>query len=155
MLSKTAGIQRPMVVTRCRKPSQTRVRALGFADSQCRTPGLLIPIRDAFGRTSSATVTVTTERQERSVSGTVYADGKPRLVDIKGIFRGDGAVEVIDSFHEKPDEDVVGELGVQIGVLATLLDGACVFGHGYIEKLQSNASSHPIPTLRGTEHATT
>ncbi len=31
------------------------------------------------------TVTVTTERQERSVSGTVFADGKPRIVDIKGI----------------------------------------------------------------------
>jgi len=30
-------------------------------------------------------VAVITERQERSVSGTVYADGKPRLVDIKGI----------------------------------------------------------------------
>src|SRR5450631_1308609 len=34
---------------------------------------------------SMITVTVTTERQERSVSGTVYHDGKPRLVDIKGI----------------------------------------------------------------------
>ena len=34
---------------------------------------------------SLITVTVTTERQERSVSGTVYADGKPRLVEIKGI----------------------------------------------------------------------
>ncbi len=34
---------------------------------------------------SLITVTVTTERQERSVSGTVYADGAPRLVDIKGI----------------------------------------------------------------------
>jgi D-3-phosphoglycerate dehydrogenase len=34
---------------------------------------------------SLITVTVTTEQQERSVSGTVYADGKPRLVDIKGI----------------------------------------------------------------------
>ena len=33
---------------------------------------------------SLITVTVTTERQERSVSGTVYHDGKPRLVDIKG-----------------------------------------------------------------------
>jgi D-3-phosphoglycerate dehydrogenase / 2-oxoglutarate reductase len=31
------------------------------------------------------TVTVVTERQERSVSGTVYADGRPRIVDIKGI----------------------------------------------------------------------
>ncbi|AVT78329.1 3-phosphoglycerate dehydrogenase [Rhodopseudomonas palustris] len=34
---------------------------------------------------SLITLTVTTEKQERSVSGTVYADGKPRLVDIKGI----------------------------------------------------------------------
>src|SRR5258705_3418645 len=34
---------------------------------------------------SLITVTVTTERQERSVSGTVYHDGKPRVVDIKGI----------------------------------------------------------------------
>jgi len=34
---------------------------------------------------SVITVTVTTERQERSVSGTVYADGKPRLIDVKGI----------------------------------------------------------------------
>jgi D-3-phosphoglycerate dehydrogenase len=31
------------------------------------------------------TVTVNTERQERSVSGTVFADGKPRIVNIKGI----------------------------------------------------------------------
>jgi D-3-phosphoglycerate dehydrogenase len=34
---------------------------------------------------SLITVAVATERQERSVSGTVYADGKPRLVDVKGI----------------------------------------------------------------------
>ena len=34
---------------------------------------------------SVITVTVTTDKQERSVSGTVYADGKPRLIDIKGI----------------------------------------------------------------------
>jgi D-3-phosphoglycerate dehydrogenase len=31
------------------------------------------------------TVSVTSGKQERSVSGTVYADGKPRMVDIKGI----------------------------------------------------------------------
>ena len=34
---------------------------------------------------SLITVTVTTDKQERSVSGTAYHDGKPRLVDIKGI----------------------------------------------------------------------
>src|ERR1700744_4633736 len=34
---------------------------------------------------SLTTVSVSTERRERWVSGTVYHDGKPRLVDIKGI----------------------------------------------------------------------
>jgi D-3-phosphoglycerate dehydrogenase len=34
---------------------------------------------------SLITVTVTTERQERGVSGTVFADGKPRIINIKGI----------------------------------------------------------------------
>ena len=34
---------------------------------------------------SLITITVATDQMERSVSGTVYHDGKPRLVDIKGI----------------------------------------------------------------------
>jgi D-3-phosphoglycerate dehydrogenase len=34
---------------------------------------------------SLITVTVMTERQSRSVSGTVFADGRPRIVNIKGI----------------------------------------------------------------------
>jgi len=34
---------------------------------------------------SLVTVTVETERQQRSISGTVFADGKPRIVNIKGI----------------------------------------------------------------------
>jgi D-3-phosphoglycerate dehydrogenase len=34
---------------------------------------------------SLITLTVVTERQTRSVSGTVYADGRPRIVNIKGI----------------------------------------------------------------------
>ena len=33
----------------------------------------------------SGTVTVVTENQTRSVSGTVFADGRPRIVNIKGI----------------------------------------------------------------------
>jgi D-3-phosphoglycerate dehydrogenase len=42
--------------------------------------------REAQGDYESLiTVTVTTERQTRSVSGTVYADGRPRIVNIKGI----------------------------------------------------------------------
>ena len=42
--------------------------------------------REAAGDYESLiTVTVTTERQTRSVSGTVFADGRPRIVNIKGI----------------------------------------------------------------------
>jgi D-3-phosphoglycerate dehydrogenase / 2-oxoglutarate reductase len=42
--------------------------------------------REAEGDYESLiTVTVVTERQSRSVSGTVYADGRPRIVNIKGI----------------------------------------------------------------------
>src|SRR5579884_1930764 len=42
--------------------------------------------RDAEGDYESlVTVAVTTDRQTRGVSGTVYADGRPRIVNIKGI----------------------------------------------------------------------
>jgi D-3-phosphoglycerate dehydrogenase / 2-oxoglutarate reductase len=42
--------------------------------------------REAEGDYESLiTVTVVTERQTRSVAGTVYADGRPRIIDIKGI----------------------------------------------------------------------
>jgi D-3-phosphoglycerate dehydrogenase / 2-oxoglutarate reductase len=42
--------------------------------------------RDAAGDYDSLiTVTVMTEKQKRWVSGTVFADGRPRIVDIKGI----------------------------------------------------------------------
>jgi D-3-phosphoglycerate dehydrogenase len=42
--------------------------------------------REAAGDYESLmTVTVTTDRQSRHVSGTVYADGRPRIVNIKGI----------------------------------------------------------------------
>jgi D-3-phosphoglycerate dehydrogenase len=42
--------------------------------------------REAEGDYESLiSVTVVTDRQTRSVSGTVYADGRPRIVDIKGI----------------------------------------------------------------------
>ncbi|HVY57340.1 MAG TPA: phosphoglycerate dehydrogenase [Xanthobacteraceae bacterium] len=42
--------------------------------------------REAEGDYESlVTVTIVTERQSRSVSGTVYADGRPRIVNIKGI----------------------------------------------------------------------
>jgi D-3-phosphoglycerate dehydrogenase len=42
--------------------------------------------REAAGDYESLiTLTIVTERQSRHVSGTVYADGRPRIVNIKGI----------------------------------------------------------------------
>src|SRR5258708_8372007 len=63
---------------------------------------------------SLITVTVATERQERSVSGTVYADGKPRLVDIKGI-RVDA--EFGKSMIYVTNEDKPGFIGAFAGLL--------------------------------------
>src|SRR5205085_989993 len=61
--------------------------------------------REAAGDFESLiTVTVETERQSRSVSGTVYADGRPRIVNIKGI-RMDaefGLSMIYITNHDKP-----------------------------------------------------
>ena len=63
---------------------------------------------------SLITVTVATERQERAVSGTVYHDGKPRLVDIKGI-RIDA--EFAPSMIYVTNEDKPGFIGHFAGLL--------------------------------------
>jgi D-3-phosphoglycerate dehydrogenase len=76
--------------------------------------------RDAPGDYESLiTVTVVTQRQERSVSGTVYADGRPRIVDIKGI-RMDA--EFGSSMLYVTNEDKPGF----VGAFATLLANAGV-----------------------------
>jgi len=67
------------------------------------------------------TVTVVTERQERSVSGTVYADGRPRIVNIKGI-RVDaefGASMIYVTNEDKPGfvgkfASLLGDAGINI-----------------------------------------
>jgi D-3-phosphoglycerate dehydrogenase len=58
------------------------------APSVAKDRGIVVEevTREAEGDYDSLiTVTVTTERQERHVSGTVFADGRPRIVNIKGI----------------------------------------------------------------------
>ncbi len=70
---------------------------------------------------SLVTVTVTTERMTRDVSGTVFADGRPRIVNIKGI-RMDaefGANMLYITNLDKPGfigrfSSVLGEAGVNI-----------------------------------------
>src|ERR1700741_4623906 len=74
--------------------------------------------RDAEGDYESLiTVTVTTDRQTRSVSGTVYADGLPRIINIKGI-RMDA--EFGPSMLYVTNQDKPGF----VGRFATLLAGA-------------------------------
>jgi D-3-phosphoglycerate dehydrogenase / 2-oxoglutarate reductase len=72
--------------------------------------------REAEGDYESLiTLTVVTERMERSVSGTVYADGRPRIVDIKGI-RMDaefGPSMIYVTNEDKPG--FIGRLGTLLG----------------------------------------
>lgn len=70
---------------------------------------------------SLITLAVTTERQTRTVSGTVYADGRPRLVNIKGI-RMDaefGPSMIYVTNDDKPGfvghfASILGEAGINI-----------------------------------------
>ncbi len=72
--------------------------------------------REAGGDYESLiTLTVITDRLERSVSGTVYADGRPRIVDIKGI-RMDaefGQSMIYVTNEDKPG--FIGRLGTLLG----------------------------------------
>ena len=78
--------------------------------------------REAAGDYESLiTITVVTERQTRSVSGTVFADGRPRIVNIKGI-RMDaefGASMIYITNLDKPGfigkfSSTLGEAGINI-----------------------------------------
>jgi D-3-phosphoglycerate dehydrogenase len=73
-----AGLLRPMLqeVNVVSAPIVAKDRGIVVEDTR----------RDAEGDYDSLiTLAVVTDRQSRSVSGTVFADGRPRIVDIKGI----------------------------------------------------------------------
>ena len=73
-----AGLLRPMLgdVNVVSAPVVARERGMAVEETT----------REAVGDYESLiTVTVTTEKQTRFVSGTVFADGRPRIVNIKGI----------------------------------------------------------------------
>ncbi|MDB5512338.1 MAG: 3-phosphoglycerate dehydrogenase [Enterovirga sp.] len=76
--SAVAGLLRPMLadVNVVSAPSVAKERGIVVEEVT----------REAEGDYDSlVTVTVVSETQERSVSGTVFADGKPRIVEIKGL----------------------------------------------------------------------
>jgi D-3-phosphoglycerate dehydrogenase / 2-oxoglutarate reductase len=73
-----AGLLRPMLadINVVSAPSVAKERGVVVEET----------VREATGDYASLiTVSVTTERQERAVSGTVFQDGKPRILEIKGI----------------------------------------------------------------------
>jgi D-3-phosphoglycerate dehydrogenase / 2-oxoglutarate reductase len=73
-----AGLLRPMLQDINVVSAPTVAKDRGIVVEETR--------RDAEGDYESLiTLTVTTDRQSRHVSGTVYADGRPRIVNIKGI----------------------------------------------------------------------
>jgi D-3-phosphoglycerate dehydrogenase len=73
-----AGILRPMLADVNVVSAPTIAKERGIVVEEM--------VRDAGGDYDSlVTVAVETERGERGVSGTVFADGKPRIVNIKGL----------------------------------------------------------------------
>jgi D-3-phosphoglycerate dehydrogenase len=73
-----AGLLRPMLadINVVSAPSIAKERGVIVEET----------MREVTGDYASLiTVSVTTERQERAVSGTVFQDGKPRILEIKGI----------------------------------------------------------------------
>jgi D-3-phosphoglycerate dehydrogenase len=76
--SAVAGLLRPMLaeVNVVSAPSVAKERGVVVEEMTREQDG---------DYDSLVTVTVVTETQERSVSGTVFADGKPRIVDVKGL----------------------------------------------------------------------
>ena len=73
-----AGLLRPMLadINVVSAPSVAKERGVVVEET----------VREVTGDYASLiSVSVTTERQERAVSGTVFQDGKPRMLEIKGI----------------------------------------------------------------------
>jgi D-3-phosphoglycerate dehydrogenase len=109
-----AGLLRPMLgeVNVVSAPVVARERGMVVEETT----------REAQGEYESViTVTVTTERMERSVSGTVFHDGRPRIINIKGI-RMDaefGASMIYVTNEDKPGfigrfASILGDAGINI-----------------------------------------
>jgi D-3-phosphoglycerate dehydrogenase / 2-oxoglutarate reductase len=72
------GVLRPLLQTVNMVSAPAMARERGIAVEEVRRP-------DAENYESLIRLVVVTDRQERAVAGTVFADGRPRIVEIKGI----------------------------------------------------------------------
>lgn len=76
--------------------------------------------RDAQGTYDSVIrLTIRTDRQERSVAGTVFADGKPRIVEIKGIQMDAEFQPSMLYVTNKDKPGFIGRLGTLLGTRDT------------------------------------
>ncbi len=73
-----AGVLRPMLqdVNMVSAPAMAKERGIGIEETTRGQEGAY----ESYMR-----LTLVTERQERSVAGTVFSDGKPRVIQVKGI----------------------------------------------------------------------
>lgn len=60
-------------------------------------------------------LTVVTETQERSVAGTVFGDGKPRIIQVKGINMEAGLGEHMLYITNEDKPGFIGQLGMELG----------------------------------------
>jgi D-3-phosphoglycerate dehydrogenase len=107
-----AGVMRPILsdVNMVSAPAVARERGITVDEVQQTQRG----VYDSYIRLS-----VKTERQERSVAGTVFSDGKPRIIQIKGI---NMEAELGPHMLYITNEDKPGF----IGALGTLLGDAAI-----------------------------
>lgn len=103
-----AGLLSPMLetVNMVSAGSIARERNISVTESKNETPGDFETL---------IRITVKTERQSRSVAGTLFADGNPRIVNIKGIgIEAQFAANMIYiTNHDEPG--VIGNLGRTLG----------------------------------------
>ncbi|ODN68572.1 phosphoglycerate dehydrogenase [Methylobrevis pamukkalensis] len=125
------GLLRPLLQTVNMVSAPAMAKERGIAVEEVR--------REAVGNHEALIrLTVITERQERGVAGTVFADGKPRIVEIKGIgLEAEFAPSMIYVTNEdKPGfigrfAGIIGDAGINIatfnlGRLAAGADAICL-----------------------------
>ncbi len=108
----TAGLMKPLVgeggVNMVSAPVVARERGMHIAETRRDAQG-------AFG--SYIRLVVTTEAQNRSVAGTIYSDGKPRFIQIKGIGLEAEPMPYMLYTTNTDTPGYIGALGTRLGAL--------------------------------------
>jgi D-3-phosphoglycerate dehydrogenase len=118
------GVLRPLLQTVNMVSAPAMAKERGIAVSEVRRS-------DAENYESLIRLVVVTDRQERAVAGTVFADGRPRIVEIKGI-RMDA--EFAPSMIYVTNEDKPGFIGRFAGLLGDAGINIATFALGRHDK---------------------